>query len=98
MKKALFLVLCVIASGAAAEEVYKCQQDGKLTISTTPCPSGATTTVVPVEKLPPADESPEQELARMKQQADALERERLAREEPVNPPAEDEAADDAAED
>ncbi|MDR0735722.1 MAG: DUF4124 domain-containing protein [Zoogloeaceae bacterium] len=83
MKKALFLVLCCIGSSAFAEEVYKCQQDGKVTISTTPCPTGATATVVPVEKLPPASESPEQELARMKQQADALERERLERETPV---------------
>jgi hypothetical protein len=80
MKKVLFLALCCIGSGAFAEEVYKCEQDGRVTISTTPCPSGATATVVPVEKLPPASESPEDELARMKQQADALERERLARE------------------
>ncbi|MDR0673823.1 MAG: DUF4124 domain-containing protein [Zoogloeaceae bacterium] len=81
MKKMLFfLTSCCLCGGAFAEEVYKCEQDGKVTISTTPCPTGATVTVVPVEKLPPASESPEQELARMKQQADTLERERLERE------------------
>jgi hypothetical protein len=89
MKKVLFLVLCGIASGAFADEIYKCEQDGRRTISTTPCPPGATATVVPVEKLPPASESPEQELERMKQQADAMERDRLARETPT-PAAADE--------
>ncbi|MDR3159136.1 MAG: DUF4124 domain-containing protein [Zoogloeaceae bacterium] len=99
MKKALFLVLCCIGSGAFAEEVYKCQQDGRVTISTTPCPSGATATVVPVEKLPPASESLEQELARMKQQADALERERLEREtSSAGSAAGDETAQNEAED
>jgi hypothetical protein len=98
MEKVLFLVLCCISSGAFADEIYKCQQDGRVSISTTPCPPGATATVVPVEKLPPASESTEQELARMKQQADTLERERLERETPVSSATENEAAPDEAED
>ena len=98
MKKVLLLVLCCVSGGAFAEEVYRCQQDGKVTISTTPCPTGATATVVPVEKLPPASESPEQELARMKQQADALERERLEREAVASSAAADDATENEAKD
>jgi hypothetical protein len=80
MKKSMLLMLCLFACGASAQEVYKCLQDGKLTISSLPCPPGAISTVVPVEASPRPALSPEEELARMKQKADALERERLNRE------------------
>jgi hypothetical protein len=80
MKKSLLLTLCLFSGGVSAEEVYKCLQNGQLTISTLPCPPGAVSTVVPVEASPQQPLSPEEELARMKQKADALERERLDRE------------------
>lgn len=79
MKKILLLVLCLFSCGASAQQVYKCLQDGKTTISTQPCPPGATSTAVPVEANPNSAITPEQEIANMKQKADALERERLGR-------------------
>jgi hypothetical protein len=78
MKKSLLLILCLFSCGASAE-VYKCIQDGKTTISTLPCPPGATSTAVPVEATPNSAMTPEQEVANMKQKADAMERERLNR-------------------
>jgi hypothetical protein len=80
MKKSLLFVLCLFAGAASAQEVYKCVQNHKVTISTTPCPPGATSTVVPVEASPQGQVSPEEEIARMRQKADAMERERLERE------------------
>jgi hypothetical protein len=78
MKKSLLLALCLFSCGASAE-VYKCLQDGKVTISTLPCPPGASSTVVPLEVLPQGGAmTPEEEVAQIKLRADTLERERLA--------------------
>lgn len=81
MKRMLVLMLCVVSCGVYAEDVYKCVQDGKLTISNTPCPSGATSTVVTPDAPPDASSiaSNEAELTRLKQLLEAMERERLGR-------------------
>ncbi|GHT92771.1 hypothetical protein AGMMS49545_10870 [Betaproteobacteria bacterium] len=79
MNKSLLLILCLFSCGASAQQVYKCLQDGKTTISTQPCPPGATSTAVPVEATPNTAMTPEQEVANMKRKADDMERERLNR-------------------
>lgn len=80
MKKIGLLMLCMVASSVYAADIYKCVQDGKLTISSEPCPPGATSTVVtPDAQADAPAPSPDEELARLKQQVEAMERERLDR-------------------
>jgi hypothetical protein len=80
MKKSLLLTLFLLAGGASAGEVYKCLQDGELTISDWPlsCPPSAVSKVVPVKMPSQASRSSEEELAHLKQRADTMERERRA--------------------
>ncbi|MDR1889852.1 MAG: DUF4124 domain-containing protein [Zoogloeaceae bacterium] len=78
-KNFLLLILCLFSCGVSAQQVYKCLENGKVTISTQPCPPGATSTVIPVEASPNPPISPEEEVARLKQKADAMEQERLNR-------------------
>jgi hypothetical protein len=69
------------ATGASAE-IYKCVENGKLSLSDMPCPSGAVSTVLPTESRQgdaPA-ESPAEELERLKQKLEVMQRERRERE------------------
>jgi len=85
MKKILlFLVMIAMSCSAALAEVYyKCAQNGRLTITQYPCPSGATSTVVtpaPGSEGNAASGSPAEELERMKQRLEVMQRERHQRE------------------
>jgi hypothetical protein len=76
----LLLSLCVTASGVVCAQTYKCVEQGKLTISDTPCPPGAVSTVVPPEPRGSASsESFDEEMARLRQNLEAMERERHER-------------------
>jgi hypothetical protein len=80
MKKALALILCVVACPLYAAEMYKCVQNGRLTISSEPCPTGAKSTVITPDAAPDTPViSSDEELARLKQKLEVLERERLQR-------------------
>jgi hypothetical protein len=72
----LFLGLNV---GVAAAQAYKCVENGKTTISTEPCPAGATTRAeIAAEPLPDADATRAEE-ERLQRYVDNLAREREAR-------------------
>jgi hypothetical protein len=82
MKKILLLagMVSLFSSGAFAE-IYKCVENGKLTISDTPCPPDAVSTVVTPEpeRNAPAFSSAE-ELERIKQKLEMMQHERQERE------------------
>ena len=61
-------------------QVYKCTQDGKVTYSEAPCAHG-TQRMLDVPPPPAAPADAQGELRRLQQQAQALQDERLAREE-----------------
>ncbi|MDR1888091.1 MAG: DUF4124 domain-containing protein [Zoogloeaceae bacterium] len=103
MKPVLVLtsLACAIAAGGAGAETYKCVAGGKLTISDTPCPSGAASTLAPPESTgsTPSPASPADELKDMKAKLEVMQRERHAREvaaERVNQEAKREEAARAA--
>jgi flagellar biosynthesis GTPase FlhF len=73
----LLMSLGVLASDFVCAETYKCVENGKLTISDTSCPPGAISTVVPPEPRGSASsESVDEEMARLKQELEVMERKR----------------------
>jgi hypothetical protein len=52
MKQIWVLMLCMVSCGAYAENIYKCVQDGRLTISSAPCPADAASTAVTPDATP----------------------------------------------
>lgn len=83
MKPILLLIslVCAITSGGAVAETYKCVENGKLTISDQPCPSGTTSTVVPSEPGENASsKSAAEEMEWVKQKLETMQAERHARE------------------
>ena len=79
MKSSLIL-LTALALPAAAQTVYKCTADGKVSYSQTPCPAGTSASELVVPAAPAPDPGAAADLARQKSQAAALEKERLKRE------------------
>lgn len=71
----LVLLLAALPSQA---QVYKCTHAGKITYSEAPCAQGTETVI---DEAPPAivDKDAPAELRRMRKEADALEKQRLAR-------------------
>jgi hypothetical protein len=63
----------------AAAQAYKCLENGKTTISTSPCPAGSVTRAEIAAEALPDIESARAEEARLQHYADNLARERLAR-------------------
>jgi len=77
----LAAMLAGLCAPAAAQTIHKCTVDGKITYSESPCPAGAASaTELAVPAAPVPDPSSAAELARQKQQAADLEKERLKRE------------------
>ncbi|MDR1351084.1 MAG: DUF4124 domain-containing protein [Zoogloeaceae bacterium] len=81
MNRILFFAALALSLnvGAAAAQAYKCVENGKTTISTEPCPVGATTRAeIAVEPLPDANAARADE-ERLQRYVDNLARERAAR-------------------
>lgn len=76
--KALPFILLLFAALPTHAQVYKCTHDGKVTYSEAPCVKGAE---VIIDEAPPPIASKEAaaDLQRMRKEADALEKQRLAR-------------------
>ena len=71
--------LCVPWTSAAAQAVYKCTVDGKVTYGDQPCAGGATVALA-VPKAPAGPPAGAQQLARVQAASLALEKLRLTRE------------------
>ena len=73
-------MLCAAALAnlnAQAQSVYKCTLDGKITYSDTPCASdAATSSTLAVPVAPAATSTPASDLARLKKESAAIEKER----------------------
>jgi hypothetical protein len=80
MLQALSVTKKAVISGSAGTEIYKCVENGRLTISDAPCPPGATGTVVPSAPQTPRSRSPADEPGTLKQKLDIMQRERQERE------------------
>ncbi|MDR3322987.1 MAG: DUF4124 domain-containing protein [Zoogloeaceae bacterium] len=82
MKKILLLLVLGAISGGIHAEVYKCLEKGRLTISTSSCPSGAVSTAVtPEPEIDPATRAASAEaLARLQAQTERMAHERHERE------------------
>ncbi|MDR1889851.1 MAG: DUF4124 domain-containing protein [Zoogloeaceae bacterium] len=79
----LFLMasaLCLHA-GIASADAYKCVEKGKVTISSEPCPVGATSTAITSASMPDAEAvaAARADEDRLKQRVDAMTRTRLER-------------------
>jgi hypothetical protein len=75
------ILLAALSIPAAAQTVYKCTVDGKVSYTQTPCPAGAASaSELAVPAAPAQDPAAAAELARQKKQAAALEKDRLKRE------------------
>ena len=72
-------VLCAAAlagNHAAAQSVYKCTVDGKISYSDMPCPAGAAASSTLAAPKPPADTSAAADLQRMQKESAALQKSR----------------------
>jgi len=77
--RAFVLLLMLCSAAVQAQTVHKCTVDGKVTYTEMPC-QGGTASVIAVPDAPAPDKAAAAELAGMKKQADALEKERRKRE------------------
>jgi hypothetical protein len=81
MKKILLLLTLGAISGSVGAEIYKCLENGRLTISDMPCSPGAISSVAPPhEPQNSRSHSPTGELETLKQKLEAMQRERQERE------------------
>jgi hypothetical protein len=78
MKSAL-LLLAALSTGAAAQNLYKCSADGKVTYSQAPCERG-TSSVVAVPEAPPPDPDAKARLQQQQRDLKQLEQARQQRE------------------
>jgi hypothetical protein len=80
MRKILLLLTLGAISGSVSAEIYKCLENGRLTISDAPCPSGAVCSVLSYEPQNSRPHSPTEELETLKQKLEVMQRERQERE------------------
>lgn len=79
LKAILAALACALCLPAAAQTVYKCTVDGKVSYGETPCVAGKAD-VLAVPAAPPADPQAERELKRQKALLAKLQKERNAAE------------------
>jgi membrane protein involved in colicin uptake len=81
MNRMLFLAALALSLNAtpAAAQAYKCVENGKITISTSPCPAGAITRAEIAAEAPPDSASALAEEARLQRYVEDMARERQAR-------------------
>ncbi|KQQ97569.1 hypothetical protein ASF77_06465 [Massilia sp. Leaf139] len=72
------LALCALVQSAAAQTVYKCTVDGKVSYREQPCAEGKTTPLTVPPPPPGADKAAAASLARNKARLAAVEKERSA--------------------
>ncbi|WP_156369521.1 DUF4124 domain-containing protein [Duganella sp. Leaf126] len=81
LSTALLVASALPLAPAAAQDIHKCLVDGKLSYSDRPCPQSATSaSTLARQAAPPADPAAAASLTRMRKEALALEKSRLARE------------------
>ncbi|MDR2636716.1 MAG: DUF4124 domain-containing protein [Zoogloeaceae bacterium] len=84
---ACFLILCALGvfPDMASAQVFRCLEKGKVTISTSPCPTGAKATEIvaepgAAERAAAAKQAADEEVARLKEKVELMARERHERE------------------
>jgi hypothetical protein len=80
LRAPLAALLCASTLGSHAQDIHKCTIDGKISYGDRPCPAAATAaSVLTTPAAPPPDPRAAGSLARVRKEAQALEKARLAR-------------------